>query len=549
MRTRVFPATLLSLLLTLFATSTIALAADDTELEYDVTARVVRVSLIKGEVSVKRQGSSEWESAKVNLPLVEGDTIATGNGARAEIQIDARNFARLDSDSILKIVTLRTEGIALSLSRGTAAVRLARFDRDREYFEIDAPKTTVAAEKKGLYRLDVAPSGRVQITVRDEGRARIYSETSGFIVRDGQTATLDFSASEEGDWQFAQAPAKDGWDDWVTNREAYLAARLRYDDRVRYYDSDLWGAEELDAYGDWAYVNDYGWIWRPHVTVINNYHNWAPYRHGYWTWCPPYGWTWVGYEPWGWAPYHYGRWVYYNNYWAWCPRGPNHRRSWWRPALVAFIRMGFGSSYCWYPLPYHYPDPRSRHYGRDERDNRLRSLRPDELARLRRVDPAYFRAVTSQPASQFGSPNARPQPASTELARRVVDMEPVRADLPVRPSGTLDRTDPATGDRQARNAVARPAPVSPSLQERPTGAAVRRPGVALDEELRRTRVLNGRELIRPANPSGGVSTGGSGESVTGAVMRQPRPVREPGVRDKENDNPAHSSPVERTARP
>ena len=109
MRTRVFPATLLSLLLTLFATSTIAFAADDTELEYDVTARVVRVSLIKGEVSVKRQGSSEWESAKVNLPLVEGDTIATGNGARAEIQIDARNFAR--SIRIhLKIVTLRPKG-------------------------------------------------------------------------------------------------------------------------------------------------------------------------------------------------------------------------------------------------------------------------------------------------------------------------------------------------------------------------------------------------------------------------------------------------------
>ena len=36
------------------------------------------------------------------------------------------------------------------------SVRLAKFDRDHEYFEVDAPKTTLAAEKNGLYRIDVS---------------------------------------------------------------------------------------------------------------------------------------------------------------------------------------------------------------------------------------------------------------------------------------------------------------------------------------------------------------------------------------------------------
>ncbi len=56
---------------------------------------------------------------------------------------------------MLRIVTLRDDGVALSLVEGVASLRLAKFDRDKEYFEIDAPKTTMSAEQKGLYRIDV----------------------------------------------------------------------------------------------------------------------------------------------------------------------------------------------------------------------------------------------------------------------------------------------------------------------------------------------------------------------------------------------------------
>ena len=59
------------------------------------------------------------------------------------------------------------------------------------------------------------------------------------------------------------------------------------------------GAEDLDAYGTWESTKDYGWIWRPNITVINNYSDWAPYRYGSWVWCSPYGWTWIGDEPLG----------------------------------------------------------------------------------------------------------------------------------------------------------------------------------------------------------------------------------------------------------
>ena len=112
---------LLSLLLILFSITVTARADDDDEPdEYDVKARVVRISLIDGEVNLKRNGNSDWERARLNYPLVEGDTIATEKDSRLEIQIDARNFVRLTANSVLRIVTLRDEGIALSVVEGTA---------------------------------------------------------------------------------------------------------------------------------------------------------------------------------------------------------------------------------------------------------------------------------------------------------------------------------------------------------------------------------------------------------------------------------------------
>src|SRR6185295_18003147 len=118
---------LLALLLTFFST-TIARADDDDDADddYDVKARVVRISLIGGEVSLKRNGNQDWETLRLNYPLVEGDTVATDNDSRLEIQIDARNFVRLAANSTLRIVTLRDEGIALSVVEGTATLRLAK---------------------------------------------------------------------------------------------------------------------------------------------------------------------------------------------------------------------------------------------------------------------------------------------------------------------------------------------------------------------------------------------------------------------------------------
>jgi hypothetical protein len=537
---------MLSLLSLLIALSPHVRADDTTEDEYDDHARVMRLSLVKGEVTLRRDGADEWERARLNLPLVEGDTIATGPDSHAEVQVDARNFVRLGQNTVLAVTTLRDEGIALSLSEGTATLRLARFDREREYFEIDAPKTTVAAEREGLYRLDVSADGGVRITVRGEGRARVYSESSGFDLRGDRTARLAYDSQGEGDWELSAAPVGDWWDAWVDERERHLAARLRFDGRERYYDADVWGAEDLDLYGDWHHTREYGYVWRPHVTVVNNYHNWAPYRHGHWSWVQPYGWTWVPDEDWGWAPYHYGRWVHVNNTWCWAPRGYGYeyRRARWRPALVAFININTsrGQHIAWYPLTHGQRDPRGRYWRRDR--DRFSPHRPHERGGYGRLNPALVRAVTSIQAREFGDARGRGRAAASDIAQRVLDSEPLTGSPPVIPARLANRRADGRGPRVAgapRNdtggaeglVVVRPEAVQPSrpLPSRRTGASPRTPGVALNEQLRRTRVFNNREprVAAPAPNNGAAGTGSegtrNGDDGLGAFRRPGRNPR------------------------
>jgi hypothetical protein len=92
------------------------------------------------------------------------------------------------------------------------------------------------------------------------------------------------------------------------------------------------GYEELDQYGSWRAVPQYGEVWFPKRVAAG----WAPYRYGHWAWVSPWGWTWVDDAPWGFAPFHYGRWVWFNSHWCWAP-GTYAARPVYAPALVAWV--------------------------------------------------------------------------------------------------------------------------------------------------------------------------------------------------------------------
>src|SRR5919106_1749284 len=65
---------------------------------------VARVSVLSGDVSVKRGDSGEWIAAAINAPLVVQDSLLTGVGtSRAEIQFDWANMIRLSHDAEVRL--------------------------------------------------------------------------------------------------------------------------------------------------------------------------------------------------------------------------------------------------------------------------------------------------------------------------------------------------------------------------------------------------------------------------------------------------------------
>ncbi len=322
---------------------------------------VARISVINGDVSVRRGDTGDWVAAAINAPLVVEDRLTTGEGSRAEVQFDYANMIRLAPLSEVRFSELEYHRYQVQVARGLVTFRVLR-DIDAQA-EICTPSVSVRPVKKGIYRIEVREDGTTEVTVR-KGEAEVFTPRGSERLNSGRTMLARGSASDP-EFQMVRARDTDDWDRWNARRDDDLERSRSY----KYVDSDIYGAEDLDSYGRWVSVDSYGWVWTPRVAV-----GWAPYHYGRWVWIDWYGWSWVSYDPWGWAPYHYGRWFNSPMYgWCWWPggRGPHHRH-YWSPGLVAFFGWGghgggFGFGFGnvgWVPLAPH--EPYHRWYGHDQ---------------------------------------------------------------------------------------------------------------------------------------------------------------------------------------
>ena len=297
---------------------------------------VARISLIHGDVSTQRGDSGDWSAATLNQPVMGGDKISTADGARAELQLDFANTLRLGANTKVTLATFTQKDIQVQLGQGLLNYTVSK-DSEVEP-EIDAPNVSVhPAHHDGVFRIEIQPNGDTTVIVR-KGEAQIATPQGSTEVRQGQMATVR-GTTDSALYKISDAPDPDDWDHWNADRDHIIRDAQSWRHTNRYYT----GTQDLDAYGRWENVPDYGDVWVPNESA-----DWAPYRDGNWTYEPYYGWTWVGYEPWGWAPYHYGRWFWWNNAWAWWP-GPVYGwyRPFWAPAYVSFWGWGWGLGFGW----------------------------------------------------------------------------------------------------------------------------------------------------------------------------------------------------------
>ncbi len=306
---------------------------------------VAHISLIHGDVSMQRGDSGDWVATSINTPVVSGDTVSTSDGSRAEIQLDFANVLRLSGQSQAKIADLSHNHIQVQIAQGYANLSMLRAG-DGEV-EIDTPNVAIHPARDGRYRIEVNSDSETNVIVR-QGEAEVSTPQGSTTVHAGEVISIH--GTDDPEYKVSEAPGADDWDRWNQDRDR----AIRDSESVRHTSPYYTGAHDLDTYGHWVNVPDYGEVWSPYDQPAT----WAPYQSGRWVWEPYYGWTWVSYEPWGWAPYHYGRWFFYGASWYWWP-GPitPFYRPIWAPAFVSFVgfgpHVGFGFGFAsigWCPL-------------------------------------------------------------------------------------------------------------------------------------------------------------------------------------------------------
>src|ERR1051326_2345648 len=292
---------------------------------------VARISLLEGDVSVRRGDSGDYVAATPNAPMMAQDSIQTGAGARAEVQFDATSMIRLAQNTEVHFADLQAGRSQMQLGRGTVTFRIFR-DLNSQ-LELDTPSVSIHPTKTGIYRVTVTDDGLTYITPR-AGQVEVFTPKGSQATQVGQTLMARGPASDP-EYQFVAALNRDEWDNWSDSRDRTL--QQAWANTSQYVPPDVYGTEDLAGHGQWVNTPDYGQVWSPAVGA-----DWAPYTVGRWSWEPYYGWTWISYDPWGWAPYHYGRWFFRSGSgWCWWP-GSLYGRHYWSPALVGFFGFGHG---------------------------------------------------------------------------------------------------------------------------------------------------------------------------------------------------------------
>src|SRR5881296_2942854 len=233
------------LILALVLTSATGLASS----KYD--SRIARLSLIEGHVSFQHSQEVEWSAASINMALQPADRIYTGEDGRAEIQFDDGSVMRLAAKTDIEILSLTDELIQVRILIGLSTLSV----QSSVNFEINTPAAAFNTARKGVYRIDVNENGDTDAIVR---KGILDAANNKFSRRIESGDLLHVTTGAEGTETLSRYEARDEWDEWNDRRNADL---LAYESRKYLPDYASVGANDLDRYGRWISVDDYGPAW------------------------------------------------------------------------------------------------------------------------------------------------------------------------------------------------------------------------------------------------------------------------------------------------
>jgi hypothetical protein len=290
--------------------------------------RAARMTVAQGSVTVNEPGVNGAGNAasvpgQVNLPLLSGVQVVTGNDGQAEIEFEDGSVVRLTPNSALTLDSLAigSDGIFvtdMSLLRGLAYCELRA--TPQYSFVLNAGGDMISPVENTAVRVnfDQPPASFAVL----DGTAQIERQgaNGGYQAQVRAGETLQPDAADGSRYFLSQEIAADSWDQWNEDLDQAAAAGSANTTAVRdsYAGAEGYGWSDLDANGSWYNVPGEGEVWQPDVAGTDT--SFDPYGNGAWVWSGGAGYVWASGYAWGWTPYRCGNWSYYNGFgWGWAP--------------------------------------------------------------------------------------------------------------------------------------------------------------------------------------------------------------------------------------
>jgi len=222
------------LFLALFSSSAFA-HADST------STRAARLTYMQGTVTVSPPSNAESVPAQLNLPLLTGVQIATGNDGQAEVEFEDGSVVRLTPNTVLSLDNLAIEpdGVFvtnLSLLQGLAYCELRATPQYR--YSLNAGGDILSPVENTTVRVnfDQPPAvfsvfdGTAQIERQSAPNGEVTIAGYETQVRTGESLSAD--PNDPNRYFLTQQIADDSWDQWNDDRDQAAAAQTA-DNTVR----------------------------------------------------------------------------------------------------------------------------------------------------------------------------------------------------------------------------------------------------------------------------------------------------------------------------
>ncbi|MBB5058918.1 hypothetical protein HDF16_003641 [Granulicella aggregans] len=293
--------------------------------------RTARLTYLAGDVRVEQNGTSSGSKAVVNLPLVEGAVLSTGDDGQAEVEFEDGSLLRLTPHSGTGLVNLGIDSSGeyqtrIAILGGLAYVELR--GGTKYHYLVDAGGDELSPVENVIARInfDQPPAS---ISILDGSAHLVAASGSDVSATAGQTVRAG-DESEGGAYMAREIVAPESWDQWNLDRDAAAAGESgsETDVRSKYAGDQGYGWSDLDANGNWYNVPGQGEMWQPDAAAqsvddgsddASAQTSFDPYSYGSWAYTPA-GYVWASGYGWGWLPYHCGNWNYWDGFgWAWSP--------------------------------------------------------------------------------------------------------------------------------------------------------------------------------------------------------------------------------------